>query len=41
MKAGIKEFVNHEDPLVRNLSILIVLWFITVINYQINDYYTD
>jgi hypothetical protein len=41
MKAGIREFVNHEDPLVRNLSILMVLWFITVINYQINDYYDD
>jgi hypothetical protein len=41
VKAGIKEFVNHEDPLVRNLSIMMVLWFITVINYQIHDWYDD
>ena len=41
VKAGIKEFIHHEDPLVRNLLILMVLWFITVMNYQINDYYDD
>lgn len=41
VKAGIREFIHHEDPLVRNLVLLMILWFIIVMNYQINDWYDD
>lgn len=41
VKAGVREFIYHEDPLVRNLVLLMVLWFIIVMNYQINDFYDD
>ena len=41
VQAGIRHFINHEDPLVSNLIVLMVLWMIVVMNYQINAYYYD
>lgn len=41
VKAGVREFLNSPEPLTRNLILSCCLWFITVMNYQINAYYAN
>ena len=41
MKAGLREFMNSEEPLFRNLILSMALWFIVIMNYQINAYYNN
>ena len=38
VKAGIKEFLKNKDFLI-NLALSMALWFITIMNYQVNAYY--
>ena len=40
VKAGIKVFFKNPEWVV-NLLICMFLWFVTVMNYQINDYYEN
>jgi hypothetical protein len=41
VKAGIKEFIKHEEPLVWNLILCMIIWGVILMNYQINAYYRD
>jgi hypothetical protein len=40
VKAGIREFFKVKDQVI-NLVLNMILWFLTIMNYQINDYYEN